>query len=136
MKLLELCIRVTRLHSLFLGLANTEHKIVKGGIQRVEGNRVYMKVAKENLTEEELLKVIDYLDRKVADPNQLYFDEFLYEDGQLSFRLSRIDLPQPLMVDKSSDESENDKDEKSSDIVLDNPSEVASAVCKFISGAW
>uniref|UniRef100_A0A915DRY9 Uncharacterized protein n=1 Tax=Ditylenchus dipsaci TaxID=166011 RepID=A0A915DRY9_9BILA len=63
-----------------MGLANTVHKIVKGGIQRVEGNRVYLKVAKDNITEEELYKLIAYLDRKIAEPNSLYFDEFLYED--------------------------------------------------------
>jgi hypothetical protein len=39
---------------------------VKGGIQRVEGNRVYLRVEKENLTEEELYKLIAYLDRKIA----------------------------------------------------------------------
>ena len=72
-----------------MGLANTVHKIVKGGIQRVEGNRVYLRVAKDNLTEEELYKLIAYLDRKIAAPNRLYFDQFLYEDGQLSFRISR-----------------------------------------------
>lgn len=67
-----------------MGLANTVHKIgreggeigkgsdqptqiaVKGGIQRVEGNRVYLKVAKEDLTEQELYRLITYLDRKIA----------------------------------------------------------------------
>ena len=76
-----------------MGLANTIHKIVKGGIQRVEGNRVYLRVAKDNLTEEELYKLIAYLDRKIAAPNRLYFDQFLYEDGQLSFRISRPPSP-------------------------------------------
>lgn len=76
-----------------MGLANTVHKIVKGGVQRVEGNRVYLKVEKkENITEEELYKLIAYLDKKIAEPNDLYFDEFLYEDGQLSFRISRPDI--------------------------------------------
>jgi protein tyrosine phosphatase len=74
-----------------LGLANTVHKIVKGDIQRVEGNRVYLKVAKTKLTEEELYKLINYLDIKIASPNNLYFDEFQYENGQLSFRISRLD---------------------------------------------
>ncbi|KAI6235178.1 Receptor-type tyrosine-protein phosphatase N2 [Aphelenchoides besseyi] len=74
-----------------MGLANIEHKIVKGDIQRVEGNRVYLKVGKDNVTEEEMYKLIIYLDKKIAEPNNLYFDEFQYYDGQLSFRISRLD---------------------------------------------
>ncbi|KAI6188448.1 Receptor-type tyrosine-protein phosphatase N2 [Aphelenchoides besseyi] len=74
-----------------MGLTNIEHKIVKGDIQRVEGNRVYLKVGKDNVTEEEMYKLIIYLDKKIAEPNNLYFDEFQYYDGQLSFRISRLD---------------------------------------------
>nr|CAD2202622.1 unnamed protein product [Meloidogyne enterolobii] len=87
-----------------MGLAHTVHKIVKGGIQRVEGNRVYLRVAKENLTEEELYKLIAYLDRKIAAPNNLYFDQFLYEDGQLSFRISNpsLTMQKPTKVDSAS----------------------------------
>lgn len=87
-----------------MGLAHTVHKIVKGGIQRVEGNRVYLRVAKENLTEEELYKLIAYLDRKIAAPNRLYFDQFLYEDGQLSFRISNpsMTMQKPSKVDSAS----------------------------------
>jgi len=74
-----------------MGLSNIEHKIVKGDVHRVEGNRVYIKIGKENITEEEMYKLINYLDRNIAEPNNMYFNEFLYEDGQLSFRISRLD---------------------------------------------
>lgn len=104
-----------------IGLANTVHKIVKGGIQRVEGNRVYLKVAKQNLTENELYKLIAYLDQKIAEPNNLYFDEFLYENGQLSFRISRLNYFQ---------KKNNIKNAKKE---LDNASGVAQAVCKLLS---
>jgi protein tyrosine phosphatase len=76
-----------------MGLANTVHKIVKGDIQRVEGNRVYLKVNQNEIREDELYKLIAYLDKKIAEPNNLYFDEFQYDDGQLSFRVSRFDSP-------------------------------------------
>uniref|UniRef100_A0A183C450 Tyrosine-protein phosphatase domain-containing protein n=1 Tax=Globodera pallida TaxID=36090 RepID=A0A183C450_GLOPA len=101
-----------------MGLANTVHKIVKGGIQRVEGNRVYLKVTKEQLTEQELYKLIAYLDKKIAQPNNLYFDEFLYENGQLSFRISRLGV------------SRKDKKDTNADSALDNASGVAQAVYK------
>uniref|UniRef100_A0A914HCB8 Receptor-type tyrosine-protein phosphatase N2 n=1 Tax=Globodera rostochiensis TaxID=31243 RepID=A0A914HCB8_GLORO len=101
-----------------MGLANTVHKIVKGGIQRVEGNRVYLKVTKEQLTEQELYKLIAYLDKKIAQPNNLYFDEFLYENGQLSFRISRLGV------------SRKDKKDTNADSELDNASGVAQAVYK------
>ncbi|CAD5217157.1 unnamed protein product [Bursaphelenchus okinawaensis] len=74
-----------------MGLADVEHKIVKGDIQRVEGNRVYIKVGRENITEDELYKLVSFLDEKIATPNNLYFNDFQYDDGQLSFRISRID---------------------------------------------
>jgi protein tyrosine phosphatase len=74
-----------------MGLANTVHKIVKGDFQRVEGNRVYLRMSKEEVTEDELAKLIEYLDRKIALPNNMYFDDFKYENGQLSFRIIRFD---------------------------------------------
>ncbi|KAI6171328.1 Receptor-type tyrosine-protein phosphatase N2 [Aphelenchoides bicaudatus] len=74
-----------------MGLANIEHKIVKGDIHRVEGNRVYIKVGKEQITEDELYRLISYLDKKIAEPNNLYFNEFQYENGQLSFHISKLD---------------------------------------------
>lgn len=43
----------------------------------MEGNRVYMRLAKESLTEEELYKLIAYLDRKIAAveiPNLIHFE--------------------------------------------------------------
>jgi hypothetical protein len=99
-----------------LGLSNIEHKIVKGDVHRVEGNRVYVKIGKENITEAELYKLISYLDKKIAEPNNLYFNEFQYEDGQLSFRISRLD----------SIRRQNDKR-------VDSASRVAQAVCEFPS---
>ena len=96
-----------------LGLSNIEHKIVKGDVHRVEGNRVYVKIGKENITEDELYKFITYLDRKIAEPNNLYFNEFAYEDGQLSFRISKLDAIR----------RQNDKR-------IDSSSKVAAAVYK------
>ena len=97
-----------------MGLANIEHKIVKGDIHRVEGNRVYIKVGKEQITEDELYRLISYLDKKIAEPNNLYFNEFQYENGQLSFHISKLD----------SIRRQNDKR-------VDSASRVAQAVCKF-----
>lgn len=97
-----------------MGLSNIEHKIVKGDVHRVEGNRVYVKIGKENITENELYKMISYLDAKIAEPNNLYFNEFQYEDGQLSFRISKLDTIR----------RKNDKR-------VDSASRVAQAVCKF-----
>jgi hypothetical protein len=62
------------------------------------------------------------LDRKIAEPNDLYFDEFLYEDGQLSFRISRPDLFQ--------------QKKKKTEKELDNASGVAQAVCKSFYGCF
>lgn len=75
------------------------------------------------MTESELYKLIAYLDEKIAEPNHLYFDEFLYENGQLSFRLSRIQFAKQLNKQKKNIKNE-DKNE------LDNASGVAQAVCK------
>lgn len=99
---------------LFLGLANIEHKIVKGDVHRVEGNRVYIKIGKEQITEDELYRLITYLDKKIAEPNNLYFNEFEYANGQLSFRISRLDTIR----------RQNDKR-------VDSASRVAQAVCKL-----
>lgn len=101
-----------------MGLANTVHKIVKGDIQRVEGNRVYLRVNQDKIRENELYKLIAYLDKKIAEPNNLYFDEFQYNDGQLSFRVSRFDGPR----------HKNEKEKR-----LDSASGVAQAVCKCLA---
>ncbi|TKR67343.1 hypothetical protein L596_023511 [Steinernema carpocapsae] len=86
-----------------LGLSNTIHKIVKGDeVHRVEGNRVYMRIRKENLTEPELENVIEYILKSVAMPNGLWFDNFEYDDNQLSFEVSRLDDSQ-VMEKKSGD---------------------------------
>lgn len=63
----------------FLGLENIEHKIVKGmpAYQKVNGNRVYLKVAKD-LNNDKLQHLISYLDSSIAKPNQLIFDDFMY----------------------------------------------------------
>ncbi|KAK0421229.1 hypothetical protein QR680_015124 [Steinernema hermaphroditum] len=76
-----------------LGLSNVIHKIVKGAhkVHRVEGNRVYMRIKKENLTESELENVIEYVLKAVAIPNGLWFDNFEYGDNQLSFEVTRLD---------------------------------------------
>uniref|UniRef100_A0AC34RF79 Receptor-type tyrosine-protein phosphatase N2 n=1 Tax=Panagrolaimus sp. JU765 TaxID=591449 RepID=A0AC34RF79_9BILA len=74
-----------------MGLANTVHKIVKGDFQRVEGNRVYLKMSKDEVTEDELVKLIEYLDSKIALPNNMFFDDFKYENGELSFRVVQFD---------------------------------------------
>lgn len=100
-----------------MGLANTVHKIVKGDIQRVEGNRVYLQVNQKEIREDELYKLIAYLDKKIAEPNNLYFDEFQYDDGQLSFRVSRFDAPKI--------QGQHEKEKR-----VDSASGVAQAVCK------
>ncbi|EJW80103.1 hypothetical protein WUBG_08988, partial [Wuchereria bancrofti] len=69
------------------GLEKIEHKIVKGkpSYQKVNGNRVYLKVAKD-LSNDKLHHLINYLDLSIAKPNQLIFDDFLLDGDQLSFR--------------------------------------------------
>lgn len=64
---------------LFSGLEKIEHKIVKGmpSYQKVDGNRVYLKIAKD-LDDGKLRNLINYLDSSIAKPNQLIFDDFLY----------------------------------------------------------
>uniref|UniRef100_A0A0R3RGV3 Protein-tyrosine-phosphatase n=1 Tax=Elaeophora elaphi TaxID=1147741 RepID=A0A0R3RGV3_9BILA len=72
------------------GLEKIEHKIVKGmpSYQKVNGNRVYLKVAKD-LNDDKLQHLINYLDLSIAKPNQLIFDDFLLDGDQLSFRAGR-----------------------------------------------
>ncbi|VIO92566.1 Uncharacterized protein BM_BM1721 [Brugia malayi] len=72
------------------GLEKIEHKIVKGmpSYQKVNGNRVYLKVAKD-LNNDKLYHLINYLDLSIAKPNQLIFDDFLLDGDQLSFRAGR-----------------------------------------------
>uniref|UniRef100_A0A915Q479 Tyrosine-protein phosphatase domain-containing protein n=1 Tax=Setaria digitata TaxID=48799 RepID=A0A915Q479_9BILA len=79
-----------------LGLEKTEHKIVKGmpSYQKVDGNRVYLKVAK-NVNDNKLRHLISYLDISIAKPNQLIFDDFLLDGNQLSFRAGRSTLTLP-----------------------------------------
>ncbi|VDK72022.1 unnamed protein product [Litomosoides sigmodontis] len=78
------------------GLEKIEHKIVKGmpSYQKVNGNRVYLKVA-EDLDDDKLRHLIDYLDFSIAKPNQLIFDDFLLDGDQLSFRAGRSRLAIP-----------------------------------------
>ncbi|CAJ0942118.1 unnamed protein product, partial [Mesorhabditis belari] len=98
-----------------LGLENVEHKIVKGtpAVSRVVGNRVYLKV---NIKEEsQLYPLIEFLQNTIALPNGLLFDDFNFEDGQLSLRISRIE-----------DVPKTDKAEK----VIDSVEGVAKAVYK------
>ncbi|CAG9532356.1 unnamed protein product [Cercopithifilaria johnstoni] len=75
------------------GLEKIEHKIVKGmpSYQKVDGNRVYLKVPKD-LSDDKLQHVINYLDLSIAKPNQLIFDDFLLDGDQLSFRAGRSSL--------------------------------------------
>ncbi|EJD76628.1 CBR-IDA-1 protein [Loa loa] len=79
------------------GLEKIEHKIVKGmpSYQKVDGNRVYLKVAKD-LNGDKLHHLINYLDFAIAKPNQLIFDDFRLDGGQLSFRAgqSTVTFPQ------------------------------------------
>ena len=99
-----------------MGLANTVHKIVKGDFQRVEGNRVYLKMTKDEVTEDELVKLIEYLDKKIALPNNMYFDDFKYEHGELSFRIVKFDY------------LKNNNEKR-----VDSASGIAQAVCKSSS---
>ncbi|CAJ0580938.1 unnamed protein product, partial [Mesorhabditis spiculigera] len=91
-----------------LGLENTEHKIVKGDqpeISRVVGNRIYLKV---NIKDEnQLYPLIEFLQSKIATPNKLYFDDFQFDEGQLSLRISRlIDQPRAPKAEKTIDSVE------------------------------
>lgn len=79
-----------------LGLDNVPHKIVKGGnaaISRVVGNRVYLKVNVKQ--EEQLYPLIEFLQKTIALPNDLIFDDFQFENGQLSMRISRFEGAKP-----------------------------------------
>ncbi|CAB3401344.1 unnamed protein product [Caenorhabditis bovis] len=74
------------------GLENTEHKIVKGRkdqVTRVDGNRVYLKVHIKD--EDQLMPLIEFLQNTIAIPNNLFFDDFNFENGQLSMRISRFE---------------------------------------------
>lgn len=76
------------------GLEHVEHKIVKGHnteITRVIGNRVYLKVNIKN--EEQLYPLIEFLQNKIATPNNLLFDDFRFDKNQLSMRISRMENP-------------------------------------------
>ncbi|KAK6023319.1 Protein-tyrosine phosphatase [Ostertagia ostertagi] len=86
-------------HSARLGpcrLENVEHKIVKGrnmAITRVVGNRVYLKVNIKD--EEQLYPLIEFLQNKIATPNNLLFDDFQFDKNQLSMRISRLESTKP-----------------------------------------
>ncbi|KAJ1363786.1 hypothetical protein KIN20_023721 [Parelaphostrongylus tenuis] len=78
------------------GLENVEHKIVKGhntAITRVIGNRVYLKLNIED--EEQLYPLIEFLQNKIATPNNLLFDDFRFDKNQLSMRITRMDDTKP-----------------------------------------
>ncbi|KAL6725933.1 hypothetical protein Aduo_007953 [Ancylostoma duodenale] len=78
------------------GLENVEHKIVKGrntGVTRVVGNRVYLKVNIKD--EEQLYPLIEFLQNKIATPNNLLFDDFQFDKNQLSMRISRLEGQKP-----------------------------------------
>ncbi|CAI4227825.1 unnamed protein product [Auanema sp. JU1783] len=75
-----------------MGLDNTVHKIVKGrnsGITRVVGNRVYLKVNIK--AEQQLYPLIEFLQNTIALPNNLIFDDFQFDQGQLSMRINRLE---------------------------------------------
>ncbi|KIH66569.1 Protein-tyrosine phosphatase, partial [Ancylostoma duodenale] len=77
-------------------LENVEHKIVKGrntGVTRVVGNRVYLKVNIKD--EEQLYPLIEFLQNKIATPNNLLFDDFQFDKNQLSMRISRLEGQKP-----------------------------------------
>ncbi|KAK6745777.1 hypothetical protein RB195_012098 [Necator americanus] len=78
------------------GLENVEHKIVKGrnaAVTRVVGNRVYLKVNIKD--EEQLYPLIEFLQNKIATPNNLLFDDFQFDKNQLSMRISRLEPQKP-----------------------------------------
>ncbi|WKY02389.1 hypothetical protein Q1695_015997 [Nippostrongylus brasiliensis] len=78
------------------GLENVEHKIVKGrnmAVTRVVGNRVYLKVNIKD--EEQLYPLIEFLQNKIATPNNLLFDDFRFDKNQLSMRISRLETTKP-----------------------------------------
>lgn len=78
------------------GLENVEHKIVKGHstpITRVIGNRVYLKLNIKD--EEQLYPLIEFLQNKIATPNNLLFDDFRFNKNQLSMRISRMEDSKP-----------------------------------------
>lgn len=85
------------------GLNPDVHNIVKGRrseVSRVVGNRIYLKVNIKN--EEQLLPLIEFLQNTIATPNKLVFDDFTFDDGQLSLRISRMS---PSTVEEAIEES-------------------------------
>ncbi|KJH43493.1 hypothetical protein DICVIV_10499 [Dictyocaulus viviparus] len=80
-----------------IGLENVEHKIVKGrnnvAISRVVGNRVYLKVNIKD--DEQLYPLIEFLQNKIATPNNLLFDDFRFDNNQLSMHISRLEDTKP-----------------------------------------
>ncbi|CEF68595.1 IA-2 ortholog [Strongyloides ratti] len=105
-----------------LGLDNTEHKIVKGNseVSMIEGNRIYINIKRDNLTDEQIIALANYLQDKIGDPNDLYFYDFLFENNQLSFKASSVGS-----ITENSDNSKDKKEKR-----LDSPSGVAQAVYK------
>uniref|UniRef100_A0A0K0FXV4 IA2 (inferred by orthology to a C. elegans protein) n=1 Tax=Strongyloides venezuelensis TaxID=75913 RepID=A0A0K0FXV4_STRVS len=105
-----------------LGLANTEHKIVKGSeeISMIEGNRIYINMKRGNLTDEQIIGLATYIQDKIGDPNDLYFYDFLFENNQLSFKA--------IFVGSASENNGGNKNSKEKR--LDSPSGVAQAVYK------
>ncbi|CAI5446471.1 unnamed protein product [Caenorhabditis angaria] len=78
------------------GLEKVEHKIVKGKkniVTRVDGNRVYLKVHLKN--DDQLMPLIEFLQNTIAIPNGLFFDDFDFENGQLSMRITKLDGVKP-----------------------------------------
>ncbi|GMT19425.1 hypothetical protein PFISCL1PPCAC_10722, partial [Pristionchus fissidentatus] len=108
------------------GLNPNVHNIVKGrrsDISRVVGNRVYLKV---NIKEEEqLMPLIEFLQNTIALPNNLIFDDFNFEDGQLSLRISRAP---PEIVEELKED--HPKDKRVDDKRIDTVEGVAQAVYK------
>lgn len=112
------------------GLNPSVHNIVKGrrsDISRVVGNRVYLKV---NIKEEEqLLPLIEFLQNTIALPNNLIFDDFNFDDGQLSLRISRA--PPEIIEELKQLKEEDPKEEKHpKDKRIDTVEGVAQAVYK------
>lgn len=92
------------------------------------------------------------MDKKVAQPNNLYFDNYAYDNGQISFRVAQIKLEPNLQklfdelsaeleaetidVDNNNNNNDNNKTndnlKKEIETQLKSVSGVARAVCKQI----